>query len=230
MVHDVVEPATAESAHPKEGHFAQADEVHQAASSRIDSSEAVRHVNDDEAYPEPTAEERTTLRKVADTIPVTAWGLCFVELAERASYYGVKTVFNNYIQFPLPKGGNGAGAIDPSKPNSHAGGLGLGLQTASALTLLFTFLAYIVPILGAWWADTKVGRYRAIVWGVIIGGVAHVILRYVPSPMIRSSITIKRLTSIQYANTLFTCHIHLAISEMMLTRTLSQSEALHRLS
>lgn len=97
-------------------------------------------------------------------------------MAERASFYGVKAVFNNYIQFPLPEGGPGTGAIDPSKPNSHAGALGLGLRTASALGLLFTFLAYFIPILGAWIADVKIGRYQAIVWGVLIGGISHVIM------------------------------------------------------
>lgn len=97
-------------------------------------------------------------------------------MAERASYYGVKAAFNNYMQFPLPEGGPGTGAIDPSKPNSHAGALNLGIQAASALGLLFTFLAFVIPIFGAWIADTKIGRYQAILWGVFIGGVAHVIM------------------------------------------------------
>ena len=97
-------------------------------------------------------------------------------MAERASYYGVRAAFNNYMQFPLPAGGPGTGAIDPSKPNSHAGALNLGLQTASALGLLFTFLAYVIPIFGAWIADVKIGCYQAIVWGVLVGAVAHVIM------------------------------------------------------
>ncbi|KAI1843498.1 hypothetical protein JX266_010324 [Neoarthrinium moseri] len=130
----------------------------------------------DDAYPAPTEEERTTLRKVHDSIPLISWSLCIVEMAERASYYGVKAAFNNYMQFPLPEGGPGTGAINPNKPNSHAGALNLGLQTASALGLMFTFLAYVIPIFGAWIADVKIGRYKAIVWGVIIGGVAHVIM------------------------------------------------------
>ncbi|KAI1370396.1 PTR2-domain-containing protein [Hypoxylon crocopeplum] len=131
---------------------------------------------DYENYPPPSEEERKTLRKVYDSIPIAAWSLCFVELAERASYYGVKAVFNNYLQFPLPEGGPGTGAVDPNKPNSHAGALNMGLQAASGLGLLFTFLAYIIPIFGAWVADTKIGRYKAIIWGVLIGGVAHVIM------------------------------------------------------
>ncbi|KAI1435836.1 POT family protein [Xylaria sp. CBS 124048] len=131
---------------------------------------------DHERYPPPSEAEKTSLRKVADTIPWTAWTLCFVELAERASYYGVKAGFNNFLQFPLPDGGDGSGAIDPRHPDAHAGALNLGLQTASALVLLFTFLAYIIPIFGAWWADVKIGRYAAIVYGVLIGALAHVIM------------------------------------------------------
>ncbi|KAI1184381.1 POT family protein [Nemania serpens] len=166
-VHDVVEPAAIDT---EKGHHAQSVAKEDAAKSHVDSEASSTDVVDLDAYPPPTAEERKTLRKVYDTVPWTAWTLCFVELAERASYYGVKAVFNNFLQFPLPAGGNGAGAIDPSKPNSHAGALGLGIQTASALTLLFTFLAYVIPIFGAWWADTKIGRYPAIIYGVLIGG------------------------------------------------------------
>ncbi|KAI0159971.1 PTR2-domain-containing protein [Hypoxylon sp. FL1284] len=144
--------------------------------SQSGSAEGTRPAIDYEAYPPPTEEEKKTLRKVYDSIPLAAWSLCFVELAERASYYGVRAVFNNYLQFPLPAGGPGTGAIDPSKPNSHAGALDLGIQAASAIGLLFTFLAYVVPIFGAWIADTRIGRYQAIVWGVLIGGLAHVIM------------------------------------------------------
>ncbi|CAN8099870.1 unnamed protein product [Discula destructiva] len=127
-------------------------------------------------YPEPTHEERSTLRKVYDTIPLTAWTLCFVEVGERASYYGARAAFNNFMQFPLPDDGPGTGAINPNNPNDHAGALNLGLQTASAIGTLFTFLAYIVPIFGAWLADTKIGRYKAIMYGVIICAIAHIIM------------------------------------------------------
>lgn len=143
--------------------------------SQISSADDNTHIVDHD-HPAPTLEERTTLRKVHDSIPWISWSLCFVEMSERASYYGVKAAFNNYMQFPLPEGGPGTGAIDPSKPNAHAGALNLGLQTASALGLFFTFFAYVVPIFGAWIADVKIGRYQAIVWGVVIGAVAHVIM------------------------------------------------------
>jgi POT family proton-dependent oligopeptide transporter len=50
------------------------------------------------------------------------------------------------------------------------------VQFASALGILFTFLAYVMPLFGAYIADTRLGRYKTIVVGVIIGGVAHVIM------------------------------------------------------
>lgn len=51
----------------------------------------------------------------------------------------------------------------------------MGLQASSALTLLFVFLSYVIPIFGGWWADVHVGRYKAIMVGVVICGVAHII-------------------------------------------------------
>lgn len=178
-INDVAKPTTTNTAVDIEKGHAQVTAITKdgTATFQVESVGEANAVVDLEEYPAPTEEERKTLRKVSGSVPWTAWTLCLVELAERASFYGVKAVFNNYLQFPLPEGGDGSGAIDPSKPNSHAGALGLGLRTASALTLLFTFLAYVIPVFGAWWADTKVGRYPAIVYGVLIGGVAHVIMR-----------------------------------------------------
>ncbi|KAJ5703107.1 hypothetical protein N7488_010655 [Penicillium malachiteum] len=128
----------------------------------------------EDEFPLPTEEEEKTLRKVAGTLPLVAYSLCLVEFAERASYYGAETVYSNFIEFPLPAGGNGAGA-PPRGTEETAGALGMGLQASDALVLLFTFLAYIVPIFGGWWADVHVGRYKAIVVGVLICGVAHII-------------------------------------------------------
>ena len=69
-------------------------EVTATASGSVDSDE----------YPEPTLEEQSTLRKVADNLPIVSYSLCLVEFAERASYFGSQTVFSNFIEFPLPKG------------------------------------------------------------------------------------------------------------------------------
>ncbi|KIM94017.1 hypothetical protein OIDMADRAFT_45843 [Oidiodendron maius Zn] len=123
----------------------------------------------------PTELERATLRKVADSVPIVSYALCIIEFAERASYYGVLTVFSNFIQFPLPAGGNGAGS-PPRGSEKTAGALGKGLQFSSAFVLLFTFLAYVIPIVGAWIADTRLGRYKTIAIGVLVCGIAHIIL------------------------------------------------------
>lgn len=72
----------------------QAYEVTATATSSVDSDE----------YPEPTPEEQSALRKVADNLPIVSYSLCLVEFAERASYFGAQTVFSNFIEFPLPKG------------------------------------------------------------------------------------------------------------------------------
>lgn len=108
------------------------------------------------------------------TFPV-AYMLCIVELAERASYYGVQTVFSNFMQYPLPAGGNGAGAT-PAGSQETAGALGKGEQFSVAMGLLFLFLAYIIPIGGGWLADTRLGRFKTILIGVLICGVAHIIM------------------------------------------------------
>jgi hypothetical protein len=62
------------------------------------TGERTPSVIESELYPRPTDEELTTLRKVAGSIPAVAWLLCIVELAERASYYGVQTIFSNFMQ------------------------------------------------------------------------------------------------------------------------------------
>ena len=89
----------------------------------------------------PTEEELLTLPRIAGTMPWSAYMLCGVEFAERASYYGCKQVFKNFIRAPLPEGGNGAGA-PPRGSQKTAGALGKGTVIASAMTDAFTFLAY----------------------------------------------------------------------------------------
>jgi hypothetical protein len=58
----------------------------------------------DAEYPSPTDQELVTLRKVPGSIPWITWLLCLVEFAERASYYGAKQVFANFLANPLPDG------------------------------------------------------------------------------------------------------------------------------
>jgi hypothetical protein len=74
-------------------------------------------------------------------VPITAYGLCVVEFAERASFIGVKQVFSNFVNRPLPVGGNGAGA--PRRGTQQtAGALGKGTVVAAAVTSSFGFLTY----------------------------------------------------------------------------------------
>ncbi|KAH8684418.1 putative peptide transporter PTR2 [Tricladium varicosporioides] len=117
----------------------------------------------------------SSLRRVAGHIPITAYVLCIVEFAERGSFYGVKQVFSNFVNRPLPVGGNGAGA-PPHGTQQTAGALGKGTVIAAAVTSSFGFLVYGLPILGGWLADTRWGRFKTICIGVAICGIAHVIM------------------------------------------------------
>lgn len=137
----------------------------------------------DRTFQRPTDEERVILRKVSDKIPAVSYALCAVEFAERASYYGVRSVFSNFMQFGLPVGGNGDGA-PPRHTQKTAGALEKGLQFSSAFVLLFSFLSYVVPILGAWIADTRLGRYKTIAIGVFICGVSHIIMIFGALPSV----------------------------------------------
>ena len=73
---------------------------------------AAQEIDADSERPLPTEEENATLRRVADNLPWISFTLCLVEFAERASYYGAKTVYSNFIEYPLP-----AGKFNP--PNLH---------------------------------------------------------------------------------------------------------------
>jgi dipeptide/tripeptide permease len=48
-------------------------------------------------------------------------------------------------------------------------------------------MAYSLPIFGAWVADTKIGRYPAILLGVLICGVAHIIQVFGALPKVLQS-------------------------------------------
>ncbi|KAG5637406.1 hypothetical protein H0H81_004664 [Sphagnurus paluster] len=120
----------------------------------------------------PTEEERLTLRRVADTIPWNAYLIAFVELAERFSFYGSSVVFTNFIQQKLPPGSHtGAGFA-----NGQSGALGLGQRGSTGLTTFYQFWCYVTPLLGAYIADTYLGRFNTICIAVAIALVGHIIL------------------------------------------------------
>jgi dipeptide/tripeptide permease len=123
----------------------------------------------------PTEEERVTLRRVAGSLPVVAYVMCAVEFAERGSYYGVQPLISNFVNRPMPKHGNGAGAPLRGTQDT-AGALGLGTQKANAVSQSFSLLAYSLPLFFGWLADTKTGRFKLVCYGVGVFGVAHALM------------------------------------------------------
>ncbi|KAJ5782039.1 hypothetical protein N7457_003813 [Penicillium paradoxum] len=99
---------------------------------------------------EPTLSEKTSLRHVAENLPLSAWLVAMVELCERFCYYGMSGLFQNYIQRPRD-GSMGRGA------------LGMDHQGATGLVTFFQFWCYVTPIFGAIVADQYLGKYKAIV-------------------------------------------------------------------
>ncbi|KAG9240999.1 peptide transporter [Calycina marina] len=134
----------------------------------------------------PTDEEKTTLRKVAGKMNKVAYLICIVEFAERASWYGVIQVFGNFVQRPLPAGGNGAGA--PAKGTQDtAGALGKGTVISSAIKQSYQMIAYVLPILGGWLADVHFGRFKMVCIGVGIFAFSHIVLIIASIPSILQS-------------------------------------------
>ncbi|KAI1841864.1 hypothetical protein JX266_011942 [Neoarthrinium moseri] len=123
----------------------------------------------------PTDEELKTLRRVPGSIPILAYLICIVEFSERASYYGVQPLISNFVNRPLPPDGNGYGA-PPAGTQQTAGALGMGTQVANAITQSFSLIAYASPLIFGYIADVKTGRYKMIFWGVLVFGIAHVLM------------------------------------------------------
>jgi POT family proton-dependent oligopeptide transporter len=142
-----------------------------------DVMQSVVDAEDDEDNPGvgekyPTAEELLTLRRVADKIPWNFYLIAFVELAERFSFYGSSVVFTNFIQQPLPPGSpTGAGFKD-----GQSGALGLGQRASTGVTTFYSFWCFVVPLFGAYIADTRWGRYKTVCICMGIALVGHIIL------------------------------------------------------
>ncbi|KAF7925216.1 hypothetical protein BELL_1084g00020 [Botrytis elliptica] len=135
------------------------ERISPTADSRVNSFE--KGTDADEV--EPTDEEKNTLRRIGDSLPMSAWLVAIVELCERFSYYGCVGLFQNYVQRPLD-GSLGRGA------------LGLGHQTATALTVFFSMWCYFTPIFGAIVADQYLGRFKAICYFAVVYMVGLLVL------------------------------------------------------
>ncbi|TFL03477.1 peptide/h+ symporter protein [Pterulicium gracile] len=129
----------------------------------VEGSEGVTH-KDLQAY-----------RHVSDRLPISAWLVATVELAERWSYYGTTNGFTNYIRAELPPQSRD-GRVVVDRQDGVAGALGLGQQKAFAIKTFNTFFVYVTPILGAIIADTMWGRHKTILVFSVVCLVGHVIL------------------------------------------------------
>ncbi|KAL2839944.1 POT family-domain-containing protein [Aspergillus pseudoustus] len=123
----------------------------------------------------PTDLELETLRRVPGSLPLSAYTICAVEFCERASYVGISSIISNFVNRPLPVGGNGYGA-PPRGTEQTAGALGMGTVKANAVNQSFSMLAYTLPMITGYFSDAYMGRFRMICWGVLVFGIAHVLM------------------------------------------------------
>ncbi|OKL63990.1 hypothetical protein UA08_00120 [Talaromyces atroroseus] len=119
----------------------------------------------------PTDEDLQTLRRVPGKIEWIVFTIVFLDLCERLTYYGTSIVMTNFIQRPLPSNSaTGAGG-----KNGQSGALGYGQETSYALSTFKQFFFYTTPLLGAYLADARWGRFRVICMSVGLSIVAHVV-------------------------------------------------------
>src|SRR6516164_1496078 len=84
------------------------------------------------------------------------------EAVERFSYYGIRSILAGYIT---------AKAISSVK-----GGLGYEKDTATEIIHMFTSANYLMPLLGAWFADKIAGRYNTIFYVSMIYCLGNIVL------------------------------------------------------
>ncbi|KEF60533.1 POT family proton-dependent oligopeptide transporter [Exophiala aquamarina CBS 119918] len=131
----------------------------------------------------PTHEELESLPRVPDKIPWRVYTVAFVELCERFSYYGTAILFQNFVQRKLqtPTGK----AVNPSGDyNNNPGALGQGQQIATGMSTFFSFWCYVTPLLGAYLADSYLGRFNMIMISIACAVVGHVVLIAAAAPSV----------------------------------------------
>ncbi|RSL59512.1 hypothetical protein CEP51_013902 [Fusarium floridanum] len=138
--------------------------------------QSVDSSSDDEL---PTDEELQTLRRVSGKIKWSMYTIAFVELCERFSYYGSSVLYTNFVTQKLPEGSNTGAPLDP---DGQAGALGMGTQAGQGISLFNQFFAYLMPLVGAWIADARIGRFWTLHLAIGISTIAHVILVAASSP------------------------------------------------
>ena len=88
--------------------------------------------------------------------PVGFWFVFWAELAERASFYGMRVLLALYL-------------VDV---------FGFSEDDSGSISQLFTAACYATPILGGFIADHYLGRYRTIVWFCVPYILGHLVLGY----------------------------------------------------
>ncbi|KZT57978.1 PTR2-domain-containing protein [Calocera cornea HHB12733] len=134
---------------------------------------------------EPTEEEKhgpNKLRRISGKINWPTYLIAFVELCERFSYYGTTAVFTNFIQRPLPPG-----STTGANPSGTPGALGMGTNASQGLTTFNSFWVYVIPLFGAYVADTHLGRFRTVCWSVLIALIGHVLMTISAIPPVISN-------------------------------------------
>ncbi|KAF4422104.1 peptide transporter ptr2 [Fusarium acutatum] len=129
----------------------------------------------------PTEEELHTLRRVSGKIKWAMYTIAFVEACERFSYYGSAVLYTNFVGQALPEGSTTGAPLDPE---GQAGALGMGPKAAQGISLFNQFFAYLMPLVGAYIADAKLGRFLTLHIAIAISTCAHVILVAASSPTV----------------------------------------------
>ncbi|KAF2262938.1 MFS general substrate transporter [Lojkania enalia] len=124
------------------------------------------NISEPPSYPRPaTQHDLDTLQHTTDTIPLAAWSCIFFGAFERFAYFGLIAPWQNYMQ-------------NPRKADSRAlpGALGLGQATATNVSNAFFLFSFLAPMLFAVVSDTKLGRYKTLVVGLMLYLVGCVVL------------------------------------------------------
>jgi proton-dependent oligopeptide transporter, POT family len=89
----------------------------------------------------------------------------------------------NFIQQPLPDGSKTGAA----GTHGQAGALGKGQRASTGIGTFNQFWVYFTPLLGAYVADTYLGRYNTILLALAIAIVGHIILTVSAIPTVLSN-------------------------------------------
>ncbi|VEU19343.1 DEKNAAC100581, partial [Brettanomyces naardenensis] len=126
-------------------------------------------------------EDKTRYRVIKTRPSFVCYLILLVEFAERGSYFGVQGILNNFIMRPLPEGSTTGRVFHD---NDNAGALNMGIPAANGLTMLLQFMAYVMPLFGGYIADSRIGKFKAIMIGVWIGLLSHLLFVVAAIPQV----------------------------------------------